>query len=59
MGKPTARSADNSAGKGGRKKRMPDCNGPDKSLNVTQRESVAHFRLVSLCKRVFRTLSMR
>jgi hypothetical protein len=38
-GKQTARRADGGAGLGGRKKRMPSCNGADTGLNVTRHES--------------------
>ncbi len=39
MGKPTARKAHGGAGLRCRKKRTPSCNGMDRGLNVTPRES--------------------
>jgi hypothetical protein len=39
LGKQTARNAEEDAGKGKRKKRMPPCNRADRGLNVTPRES--------------------
>jgi len=38
-GKLTARNAYRGAGLGGRKKRMPSCNGMDTGFNVTRREN--------------------
>lgn len=38
-GRRTARNADGSEGKGGRRKRMPSCNGADRGWNITPRET--------------------
>ncbi|AXF15557.1 hypothetical protein CUJ87_15040 [Paraburkholderia caledonica] len=58
-GRRTVRDADDCAGMGGRKKRRPGCNGPDRGWDITPRESgqtsvwstVAR-RLTTLCNLV-------
>lgn len=39
MGRPTARKAVGGVGKGGRRKRMPGCNGRDTGWNIARHES--------------------
>ncbi|MBS3050517.1 hypothetical protein GUY16_26195 [Enterobacter mori] len=46
MGRQTARNVVGYAGKGGRKKRMPICNGSDRGSSFALARKRAHFRLV-------------
>ncbi|KAA2442057.1 hypothetical protein EAI27_11615 [Alistipes onderdonkii] len=54
-GKPTARNAEWGAGMGTQKKRMPSCNGADRSFNVTPPRKRADFCEVTLYKKLCRT----
>ena len=52
-----ARDADGVAGRGGRKKRMPFCNGVDRGCNIAPPRKRADFRLVTRDERTNRTFT--
>jgi hypothetical protein len=58
-GKHFARNADSCAGLGGRKKRMPSCNGVDTGLNVTRHESEPTSDWSVIARESCRTFRMR
>jgi hypothetical protein len=56
LGQQPARAAHGGAGTGWRRKRMPACNGTDRSCDIYSTRKRADFLLVSLHKRIFRTI---
>ncbi|QHS50098.1 hypothetical protein GW952_31630 (plasmid) [Klebsiella michiganensis] len=59
MGRQTARNVVGYAGKGGRKKRMPICNGSDRGSSFALARKRAHFRLVFKRKNTAKLLARK